>query len=120
MNLLDALSTVRSCARSSAQIRTRHGRAAVRTVEKKIQQLLRKKAWRDREPGEPFPVHMTDDAHLYPVSEDPLVAALRELATAEAEFVASIQELRSPRLRAAVEQANAALAALQDELAFQK
>ncbi len=116
MNLLIALSTVRSCARSSAQIRTRQGRAALRHVDKKIQQLLRKKAWRDREPGEPMPVHMHDDSHLYPVPEDPLVAALRELVLAEADFVSSLQELRSPRLRAAVEKANAALAALEDEL----
>jgi hypothetical protein len=50
------------------------------------------------------------------VPEDPVTAALRELLAAEAEFVGSIQDLRSDRLQAAVEAGNAALAELAPDL----
>ncbi|EIQ00725.1 hypothetical protein OpiT1DRAFT_05280 [Opitutaceae bacterium TAV1] len=110
MNNLEALIIIRGAARVSAQMRTRQGRSAFKVVEKKIQSLLRKKAWRE---GGGIPVHMGSPDFTYPIPDDPVTAALRELLAAEAEFVGSIQDLRSPRLRAAVEAANVALAGIE-------
>jgi len=81
MNLLDAFATVRNCALASAQIRTRHGKSALKAVDKKIQSLMRKKAWRETTRGV-APVHVHDDKFQYPIPEDRVTTALRNLVAA--------------------------------------
>jgi hypothetical protein len=78
MNNLDALIIVRGCARVSAQMRTRQGISAGKVVDKKIQSLLRKKAW--RECRGTMPVHMGDDDFRYAIPDDPFTAALKKIA----------------------------------------
>lgn len=83
MNNLEALIIVRGAARVSAQMRTRRGIAAGKVVDRKIQSLMRKKAWRDG--GGAPPVHMGDDDFRYQIPDDPVTAALRRvLASVEA------------------------------------
>lgn len=81
MNLLIAFTTVRNCALASAQIRTRHGKAALKMVDKKIQALSRKKAWREAAPGV-HPLHVYDEKFQYPIPEDRVTTALRNLVAA--------------------------------------
>lgn len=75
MNNLEALIIVRGAARVSGQMRTRQGIAAGKVVDRKIQSLLRKKAW--REGCGATPVHMGDEDFRYDIPDDPITAALR-------------------------------------------
>lgn len=77
MNNLEALIILRGAARVSGQMRTRQGIAAGKVVDRKIQSLLRKKAW--REGNGATPVHMGDDDFRYTIPDDPLTAALKGL-----------------------------------------
>ncbi len=61
----------------SAQMRTRQGIAAGKAVDRKIQSLMRKKAWRDG--GGATPVHMGDAAFRYDIPDDPITAALKKI-----------------------------------------
>lgn len=63
MNLLEALLCVRNAAARSEQMQTRQGQAALKIVDKKIQGLQRKKAWRDCRGSGRMPDHMIDPAH---------------------------------------------------------
>jgi hypothetical protein len=81
MNLLIAFTHVRNCALASAQIRTRHGMSALKAVDKKIQSLMRKKAWREAARGV-APVHMFEADFQYPIPEDRVTTALRNLVAA--------------------------------------
>lgn len=65
MNSLEALLVVRNCAVFSPQLQTRQGKAALAVVDRKIQSLLRKKAWRDG--GGATPIHMADPNFKYPL-----------------------------------------------------
>lgn len=65
--MLDALTIVRNCSLRSEQMRTKQGQAALKVVDRKIQSLLRKKAWRDASGTGLMPVHMGDSAFLYPI-----------------------------------------------------
>lgn len=76
MNNLEALIVVRNCALVSAQMRTREGVAALKVVDRKIQSLMRKKAWRDG--GGAIPVHMGSDDFKYAITEDAATVALRK------------------------------------------
>ena len=67
MNNLEALAIVRNCAIYSPQLQTRQGKAALAVVDRKIQSLLRKKAWRDG--GGATPIHMADPNWKYPLPE---------------------------------------------------
>ena len=78
MNNLEALIIVRGASRVSAQMRTRQGIAAGKVVDRKIQSLMRKKAWRDGSGA--TPVHMGDDDFRYQIPDDPLTAALKKIA----------------------------------------
>lgn len=78
MNNLEALIIVRGAARVSAQMRTRQGIAAGKVVDRKIQSLMRKKAWRDGNGA--TPVHMGDDDFRYQIPDDPMTAALKKIA----------------------------------------
>jgi len=77
MNNLEALIIVRGAARVSAQMRTRQGVAAGKVVDRKIQSLMRKKAW--REGCGATPVHMGDEDFRYSIPDDPVTAALKRL-----------------------------------------
>jgi hypothetical protein len=77
MNNLEALIIVRGAARVSGQMRTKQGQAALKVVDRKIQSLLRKKAWRDGVGT--TPVHMESEDFLYRIPDDPLAAAMRVL-----------------------------------------
>jgi hypothetical protein len=89
MNNLEALTIVRNCALVSAQMRTKQGVAALRVVDRKIQSLMRKKAW--REGGGATPVHMGADDFKYALPEDAATAALR---VAEAMLQAWLEHAR--------------------------
>ncbi|MDE2020639.1 MAG: hypothetical protein KGJ13_09915 [Patescibacteria group bacterium] len=65
MNLLDAFAVIRNCAIYSPQLQTRQGKTALAVVDRKIQSLLRKKAW--REGGGAIPIHMADPNFKYPL-----------------------------------------------------
>jgi hypothetical protein len=67
-------------------MRTRQGQAALKTVDKKIQSLLRKKAWRD---GIGTPIHMGNPDFVYPIPDDPLTAALKKIAALSTDQLAS-------------------------------
>lgn len=77
MNNLEALIIVRGAARVSGQMRTKQGIAAGKVVDRKIQSLLRKKAWRDGMGG--IPVHMGDENFTYSIPDDPITGALKAL-----------------------------------------
>lgn len=77
MNNLEALIIVRGASRVSGQMRTKQGIAAGKVVDRKIQSLMRKKAWRDG--GGATPVHMGDDDFRYQIPDDPITAALKGL-----------------------------------------
>lgn len=81
MNNLEALIIVRGSARVSAQMRTRQGIAAGKVVDRKIQSLMRKKAWRDS--GGAMPVHMGDEDFRYAIPDDPITAALKKIAATD-------------------------------------
>ena len=68
MNNLEALCIVRNCATYSPQLQTRQGKAALAVVDRKIQSLLRKKAWRDG--GGATPIHMADANFKYPLPDE--------------------------------------------------
>lgn len=78
MNNLLALTIVRNCALVSAQMNTKEGQTALKVVDKKIQSLLRKKAWRDGNGA--IPIHMGLPTHTYPIptADEPILAALRK------------------------------------------
>jgi hypothetical protein len=112
MNLLDALIVVRNGSLFSATARTRRGATARKVVEKKIQQLLRKKAWRENTPGS-VPVHMADPTFQYPIPDDVLVAALRAVISSIERAAAVDFSIPSRvRLLAEMEAAKDALAEL--------
>jgi hypothetical protein len=67
MNMLEALVIVRNCSLRSAQMVEKRGQSALKVVDKKIQSLLRKAAWRNSDGG--IPVHMGSDSFLYPIPE---------------------------------------------------
>lgn len=62
MNMLEALTTVRALALDSGRSGERRSQKALAVVDRKIQGLQRKKAWRDCSAGE-MPAHMTDPLH---------------------------------------------------------
>jgi hypothetical protein len=112
MNLLDALVIVRNAAQVSTPMRTRRGATARKVVEKKIQQLLRKKAWRDAPAGS-VPVHMADDAFKYPIPDDPITTALRNVvASVERASAVDFSIPARVRLLAEMEAAKDALSEL--------
>lgn len=65
MNLTDALVIVRNCSLQSDQMKTKQGQAALKVVDKKLQSLFRKRAWRNATCG--TPIHMGDEKFLYPI-----------------------------------------------------
>ncbi|WP_415907095.1 hypothetical protein [Oleiharenicola sp. Vm1] len=72
MNMLEALAILRACALGSAQMQTKRGKAALKVVDKKLQSLLRKKAWRDG--GGAVPVHMGDENFTYALPDAALAS----------------------------------------------
>jgi len=106
MNNLEALIIVRGSARVSAQMRTRQGIAAGKVVDRKIQSLMRKKAWRDG--GGAMPVHMGDEDFRYAIPDDPFTAALKKIAALPTD------QLASPNQCAAVVIAMDALAGMEN------
>lgn len=66
MNMLEALVIVRQVA--APQLATKRGVVALKVVDRKIQSLLRKKAWRDG--GGAMPIHMGQDGFEYPIPHD--------------------------------------------------
>lgn len=68
MNMLEALIVLRSAAASSPQVATKRGVAALKVIDRKIQSLLRKKAW--REGAGAIPIHMGKEGFIYPVPLD--------------------------------------------------
>lgn len=62
MNQLEALTTVRSLAMESGRSGDRSSKRALAVLDRKIQALERKKAWRNCPAGE-MPAHMTDPLH---------------------------------------------------------
>lgn len=85
MNNLEALTIVRNCALTSAQMNTKQGQAALKVVDRKLQSLMRKKAWRDG--GGATPIHMGLPSYAYPlpIANEPITAALR-LAEGQLQF----------------------------------
>lgn len=81
MNNLEALIIMRGAAQASAQMKTKRGRAALRVIEKKIQSLLRKTAWRSGVGT--TPIHMETEGFQYRIPDDPITAALRAMVIAE-------------------------------------
>lgn len=78
MNNLEALTIVRNCALVSAQMHTKQGQAALKVIDRKLQSLMRKKAWRDGNGA--TPIHMGLPTHTYPLpaADEPIAAALRK------------------------------------------
>lgn len=62
MNQFEALSIVRALAQDSGRCGERRSKAALAVLDKKIQSLARKQAWRICPPGE-MPPHMIDPSH---------------------------------------------------------
>ena len=118
MNNLEALIILRGCARVSAQMRTRYGKAAAKVVDRKIQSLLRKKAWRDG--GGAVPVHMGDDDFLYKIPDDPVTAALRNLVQAERATIDRFTSTEVEQMEAAIKQAEEALSGLDHDFFDQR
>jgi len=85
MNNLEALTILRNCALASAQMHTKQGQAALKVVDRKLQSLLRKKAWRDGNGA--TPIHMGLPTWQYPVdgASEPINHALR-IAEAQLQF----------------------------------
>jgi len=110
VNLLDALTIVRGASRVSGQMRTKRGIAAGKAVDAKIQSLMRKKAWRDG--GGVTPVHMGDEDFRYPVPDDPITAALRNLLRAERATIDRFTATEIEQMEAAIKQAEEALGEL--------
>ncbi len=108
MNNLEALIIVRGAARVSAQMRTRQGIAAGKVVDRKIQSLLRKKAWRDGAGS--TPIHMGDENFKYDIPDDPITAALRGLLSAVKAEPDGSTPTTNTRIEAAIKQAEDALA----------
>lgn len=73
MNMLEALVILRQVAACSQQMATKRGVAALKVVDRKIQSLLRKKAWRDGCGA--MPIHMGQDGFEYPIPRDPVPTA---------------------------------------------
>ena len=67
MNLCEALVIVRNCSVASAQMKTKRWQAALKIIDRKIQGLLRSKAWRQSYQAMPF--HAGDDNFKYPIPE---------------------------------------------------
>lgn len=78
MNNLEALTIVRNCALVSAQMSTKQGQAALKVVDRKLQSLMRKKAWRDGCGS--IPIHTGLPTHTYPIpaADEPILSALRK------------------------------------------
>ena len=77
MNMLESLLIVRNCAVYSPQLQTRQGKAALAVVDRKLQSLLRKSAWRNG--GGATPIHMADPDFKYPLPD--LIDVLADLRT---------------------------------------
>ena len=116
MNNLEALIIVRGAARVSGQMRTRQGIAAGKVVDRKIQSLMRKKAWRDGCGA--TPVHMGDEDFRYQIPDDPITAALRALVAAQRAWISADDQDSDARIRAAMTQADDALSSLENEKAL--
>jgi hypothetical protein len=114
MNLLIALTTVRNCSLLSAQMRTKHGQAARKVIDRKIQGLMRKKAWRDSNGA--VPVHMGDESFIYPIESDPVTSALISLVRAERASRDQFTAKEIADLEAAIKQATAVLTEIHPEL----
>lgn len=67
MNMLEALTIVRNCSLRSAQMHTKQGKAALKVIDKKLQSLMRKKAWREGVGA--VPIHMADPDFTYPIPD---------------------------------------------------
>lgn len=74
MNMFQALTIVRNASLVSAQMRTKQGIEARKVIDRKLQSLARKKAWRDGMGA--MPVHMGDPDFAYAI-DDPQTAALK-------------------------------------------
>lgn len=92
-------------------MRTKQGRTALKVVERKIQSLLRKKAW--RESGGAVPVHMGADDFAYPIPDDPVTAALRNLVKAERATRDRFTATEIEQMEAAIKRAEEALGLLE-------
>lgn len=68
MDMLESLVVLRQVAGCSQQMATKRGVAALKVVDKKIQSLLRKKAWRNGHGA--VPIHMGQDGFEYPIPVD--------------------------------------------------
>lgn len=112
MNLLDALVIVRNASLVSNTMHTRQGQTARKVIDRKIQGLLRKKAWRDAAPGT-IPIHMVDRSLILPMADDPLVKALRRLVAAEAAARDQFGTAERLEINAAIEEARGCLAWLE-------
>lgn len=77
MNNLEAFTIVRNCALASQQIRTPRGKSALKVMDRKLQSLMRKAAW--REGVATTPIHMEVEGFEYPIPGD---ESLTEAATA--------------------------------------
>ena len=113
MNNLEAFVIVRNCALVSQQLRTRQGRAALKVVDRKIQSLLRKKAW--REGGGATPVHMGRADFTYRISDDPVTAALRRLMAAQDASIEKFTAVEIDGIEAAMADGRRVLAELDQE-----
>lgn len=67
MNMLEALLIVRSCAAPGPQMKTVRGKAALAVLDRKIQSLMRKKAWREATDAEP--IHMGNEGFEYAIPD---------------------------------------------------
>ena len=114
MNNLEALIIVRGAARVSGQMRTKQGITAGKVVDRKIQSLMRKKAWRDQRGTGAEPVHMGDENFRYEIPDDPITAALRNLVRAERATIDRFTSTEIEQMEAALKQAEEALAGLEN------
>ena len=80
-------------------------------MDRKIQSLMRKKAWRDG--CRSTPVHMGDDDFQYKIPDDPVTAALRNLVRAERATIDRCTSTEIEQMEAAIKQAEDALSGLE-------
>ena len=119
MNMLQALCIVRNCAVYSPQLQTRVGKSALAVVDRKLQSLLRKAAWRNG--GGATPIHMADADFKYPLPEDESQiwekrsGDLYELAVELKKHAAEAQELYGVHAEALIEHAETVLSAVNSE-----
>lgn len=68
MNNFEAFTIIRNCALASQQIATPRGKTALKVMDRKLQSLMRKAAW--REGMATTPIHMEVEGFQYPIPGD--------------------------------------------------